>query len=288
MYDTILVPTDGSAGAEAAARHALDLASAFESTVVVLSVVDDGAVSSGIADVDPQIAALERAAREAIETVERLAEGSDRPIETAIERGRPHEAIRAFAEREGVDLISMGTHGRTGLDRLLLGSVAERVVRTSPAPVLTARDGSAERDGYDAVLLPTDGSEAASSAIEHGLAVADRCDATVHALSVIDAEALAGASSIGMSVPDVVDDLESDHEAAVEAIADRSASRGIDAVTQVEQGVPHRAIRDYVDEEGIDLVAMGTHGRTGLDRYLLGSVTDRVVRASAAPVLVTR
>jgi nucleotide-binding universal stress UspA family protein len=292
MYDTILVPTDGSAGAEVAARHAIELASAFDSDVIVLSVVDERAFSNRFADVDTQVgdqrAALERNAREAIEVVERLAEGSDRSVETAIERGRPAETIREVAELTGADLVSMGTHGRTGLDRLLLGSVAERVVRTSPAPVLTSRAGSVGDDGYDAVLLPTDGSEAAATAVEHGLAIADRYGATVHALSVIDVGALAGASSVGMSVPDVVEDLEADHEVAVEAVADRCERRGIDVVTRVEQGVPHRSIRDYVDGEGIDLVTMGTHGRTGLDRYLLGSVTDRVIRTSSVPVLAAR
>ena len=140
----------------------------------------------------------------------------------------------------------------------------------------------------EAVLLPTDGSEAATAAVDHGIAIAERYDATVHVLSVIDIGALAGASSIGMSVPDVVEDLEETHEAAVETVANRCERAGLDARTRVEQGTPHRSIREYVDAEGIDLVTMGTHGRTGFDRFVLGSVTDRVIRTSSAPVLTVR
>ncbi|MFC7173531.1 universal stress protein [Haloplanus litoreus] len=209
-------------------------------------------------------------------------------VRTTVERGRPHETILDVADRHDADLIAMGTHGRTGLDRVLLGSVTERVVRTSDVPVLTARADSASDGAVEAVLLPTDGSEAATAAVDHGIAIAERYGATVHVLSVIDIGALAGASSIGMSVPDVVEDLEATHEEAVETIADRCERGGLDARTHVEQGTPHRSIREYVDAEGIDLVTMGTHGRTGFDRFVLGSVTDRVIRTSSAPVLTVR
>jgi nucleotide-binding universal stress UspA family protein len=292
MYDSILVPTDGSAGAETAAEHAFSLAAAFDAEVTVLSVVDAGPVGDAVAD---RREALEQAAQESVEAVARNAD-DELPVRTAVKRGRPYETIREYIDHAGIDLVTMGTHGRTGLDRLLLGSVAERVVRTSPVPVLTARADDGDAEGavagvdstYESVLVPTDGSEAATAAVEHALAVAERYDATVHVLSVVDMEALAGASSVGMSVPDVAQDLEAEHEAAAETIADRCERRGIEVEIRVEQGTPHRAIDRYVDERGIDLVTMGTHGRTGLDRLLLGSVTDRVIRTSSVPVLTVR
>jgi nucleotide-binding universal stress UspA family protein len=291
VYETILVPTDGSEGAEGAAGHALALASAFGSRVVALSVVDDRAFSARLADIDPAVGetrdALARGAREAAEAVATLA-GDDRSVRTAVETGTPHETIVDYADRIDADLVVMGTHGRTGLDRLLLGSVAERVIRTSDVPVLAARAAPADDAGYGAVLIPTDGSEAARAAIDHGIAVAERYDATVHALSVVDVGALAGASGIGMSVPDVVDDLQADAEAAVEPVVNRCDRAGLDVRTRVERGTPHRSIREYVDAEGIDLVTMGTHGRTGFDRFVLGSVTDRVLRTCSAPVLTVR
>lgn len=196
----------------------------------------------------------------------------------------PHEVILEYADEHGVDLVTMGTHGRTGLDRYLVGSVTERVVRTSDVPVFTTRFGPDENATYENVLIPTDGSDAASAAIEHGLAIADRYDGTVHALSVVDVSSLAGS----YNVAPIIEAWKDDCEQAVEAVADAAEKRDIDVATTVEQGTPYRAITNYIENEGIDLVTMGTHGRTGLERYLIGSVTTRVVRTSDVPVLTVR
>ena len=291
MYETILVPTDGSEGAETASRHAARLAAAFGSRLRILSVVDERAfsdelVAAGTAVEDRRATAEQRAA-EATAAIETLAESASIPCLTAVEEGVPDETIVSYADDHDVDLIAMGTHGRTGLSHTLLGSVAERVVRTSDVPVLTTR--SAPGDGaYDRILIPTDGSEAASAAIEHGLAIAERFDATVHALSVVDLDALAGAAETGAGLPAVIETLEEDCERAVDAVAERCSDRGLDAVTAIVEGSPSRAIDEYVEREGIDLIAMGTHGRTGIERYLIGSVTERIVRTSDVPVLTVR
>jgi nucleotide-binding universal stress UspA family protein len=181
----------------------------------------------------------------------------------------------------------MGTHGRTGLDRFLVGSVTERVVRTSDVPVLTSRLKPDDRAGYDRILIPTDGSEAATTAIDHGIAIAERYDATIYALSVVDLSALAGSYDVGVG-PDIVEARNEDCEQAVAEVTERCEDRGLDITTEVAQGTPYRTIQDYIGDEEIDLVTMGTHGRTGLDRYLVGSVTERVVRTSDVPVLTAR
>ncbi|MFB6130617.1 MAG: universal stress protein [Salinigranum sp.] len=133
MYDTILVPTDGSAGSAKAARHAFDIAECGDATVHVLSVVPTTDLTFEEGD-DPE---LERRAERAVAQIVELAEGEDLDPETAVRRGKPHEEILRYARENDVDLVVMGTHGRTGLDRYLIGSVAERLVRTSQVPVLT-------------------------------------------------------------------------------------------------------------------------------------------------------
>lgn len=292
MYDTILIPTDGSAGAEAAARHGMNLATAFESQVHLLSVVDERSYSSALADLDPSIQeqrdAFEQQATDAVQTLEEIATKSSVTCHTAVEHGIPYETILSYADEHEVDLISMGTHGRTGLDRLLLGSVTERVVRTSDIPVLTSRLEPDDHGGYDQILIPTDGSEAATAAIDHGLAIAEQYDATIHALSVVDISSLAGGYDGGAGLPTVIEALEEGCEQGVGEVVDRCEARDIDVVTEVAQGTPYRAIRDYIADEGIDFVTMGTHGRTGLERYLIGSVTERTVRTSEVPVLTVR
>jgi nucleotide-binding universal stress UspA family protein len=291
MYDSILVPTDGSEGAEAAARHGLNLARAFDSQIHFLSVVDERSYSSALADPDPTVgeqrAVFEQRATEAVECLEEMVTEPPVTCQTAVEHGIPHEEIRSYATDHDIDLISMGTQGRTGLDRLLLGSVTERVVRTSDVPVLTTRH-EPDRSRYDRILIPTDGSEAATAAIAHGVAIADRFDSTVHALSVVDVGGVVGAYDAGPGIPKLIDSLEEECEQAVTVVKEECANRDIDIVTEVVQGTPYRAIQEYAEDEEIDLITMGTHGRTGLERYLIGSVTERTVRASDVPVLTVR
>jgi nucleotide-binding universal stress UspA family protein len=139
VYDRILLPTDGSEGTAAAAEHAATIAAQFDATVHVVSVADARnrfeSPSAGLASEAWDERERERAEAAAEETAAALPD--DVPVEVAVRSGVPHEAIVAYADAEGVDVVVMGTHGRTGLDHYLVGSVAEKVVRTSPVPVLT-------------------------------------------------------------------------------------------------------------------------------------------------------
>jgi len=145
MYDRILVPTDGSPGSRGVIEHAAELAEIHEATLHGLYVVNTASYASfsmestweGIGDM------LRDEGEEALRAVESVAR--DRvPVETAVLEGSPSRKIVRYAEQEECDLIAMGTHGRGGIDRLLLGSVAERVVRSSEVPVLTVRVGNEE------------------------------------------------------------------------------------------------------------------------------------------------
>lgn len=135
---------------------------------------------------------------------------------------------------------------------------------------------------YHDVLIPTDGSDAATAAVAHAIDHAVRYDATLHVLHVVDAAAVPPTPNGGR----VLEALEQQGRAAIERIARQAETSGIDTIeSAVASGPPHTAILDYVDEHGIDLVVMGTHGRRGLDRVLIGSVTERVVRLADVPVL---
>ena len=138
MYERILVPTDGSEGATAAATHAIDLADRYGATLHVLYAVPTSlAPDAGLVGA---LDALEATGRAAVEELRELAEsGGIDAIEGTVQRGRPHEVIGRYVEDNDIDLVVMGTHGRSGLDRVLLGSVTEKVVRTSEVPVLTVR-----------------------------------------------------------------------------------------------------------------------------------------------------
>ncbi|RLM63431.1 universal stress protein [Halorubrum sp. Atlit-8R] len=138
---------------------------------------------------------------------------------------------------------------------------------------------------YSEILVPTDGSPASDAAIEHAIDLADRYDARLHALYVVDGAAY---SSLEAGAEVVVEALESEGEEATTRVAEAAADAGVECVTSVTSGTAYRSIHSYVDDHDIDVVVMGTHGRKGIDRYLLGSVTERVVRTSDVPVLTVR
>jgi nucleotide-binding universal stress UspA family protein len=138
---------------------------------------------------------------------------------------------------------------------------------------------------YDEILVPTDGSAAAERAIEHAVDLAGRYDARIHAFYVVDTSAYAALEGAGTAV---VDALEEQGTEAVDRVIEAAEDAGVPVERVVREGSPHRNILEYIDEADIDLVVMGTHGRQGIDRYLLGSVTERVVRSAPVPVLTIR
>ncbi|SFH01505.1 Nucleotide-binding universal stress protein, UspA family [Halopelagius inordinatus] len=287
MYDRILFPTDGSDGASAAFDHVLDIAAAHDSTVYVLNVADTthdsvvrmrGQITDVLEEEGERIVAeaADRAGGRGVDTV------------TEVVQGEPHRAILDYADARDVDIVVMPTRGRRGLERLLVGSTTERVVRRADVPVLTIRpdDEVSVEYPYRNVLVPTDGSDCAAAALSMGTDVATAESAALSVLSVVDL------TSLGYDVrADVrLSTLEEAAEEIVEDAAASASAAGVESVTgTVEHGTSiHRAILSYVEESDIDLLVVGTHGRTGFNRYLLGSVTEKLLRTSPVPVLTVR
>lgn len=139
---------------------------------------------------------------------------------------------------------------------------------------------------YDDILVPTDGSEGVQEAIDHGIDLAALAGATVHGLFVVD-------TTDAAAIPDpqwvtMEETLEEAGQRAVDDVRERARARDVEADTEIRRGTPHDEIVAYAEETGADLIVMGTHGRSGIDRVLLGSVTDNVVRQADRPVLVKR
>lgn len=140
---------------------------------------------------------------------------------------------------------------------------------------------------YDDILVPTDGSTGTRRAVEHAVNLAGRYGARLHALYVVDTGyQYAGAEDDFIDWGAVIEGDTAYGETAVGAVADEAAAAGVETVTAIRESPQvYRAILDYAEDENIDLIAMGTHGRRGLGRMFLGSVTERVVRTSDVPVL---
>lgn len=137
---------------------------------------------------------------------------------------------------------------------------------------------------YDDILVPTDGSKESEVAVEHAKSLAKKYDAELHFLYVADVRT----QNTGNIMPNMMGELEQIGEDATDSLAEEAESKEIETVTEVRKGIPHRELNDYTDENDIDLVVMSTHGRTGLDRVLLGSVTEKMVRTCQKPVMTVR
>ncbi|MCY4730754.1 universal stress protein [Natronomonas gomsonensis] len=138
---------------------------------------------------------------------------------------------------------------------------------------------------YDRILFPTDGSDGASAALDHAIDHAERYDAELHVLYVVEENL----PVMEAGQVELLDALEAEGERAIDDARARAKAEGVDSIRgTVAGGSPYRGILEYVDDYDIDFVVMGTHGRRGVDRFLLGSVAEKVVRSADCPVLTVR
>ena len=200
--------------------------------------------------------------------------------------------ILEVARESGADLIVLGTHGRTGLQHIQLGSVAERVVELSPVPVLTVRRATAQRQGgamlkISKILCPVDFSEHSQAALDHAAELARRYGAELTLLHVIEPVLYPIAYGLPPVAP--VDYEQVAREAAARTLAGMTGKLPNLKVSQrIEAGAASQRICDLAKDQGFDLIVLATHGYTGLKHVLLGSTAERVVRHAPCAVLVVK
>ena len=282
MYDTILVPTDGNGPANRAVETALELGQHFDATTHAIYVMDLFEVPDSLAaDAEPIFGEVGRAA---LDMATEAGESVGVPIHTELVPGTEsiHAAIVDYAREHAIDLIVMGSMGRTGISRIMLGSVTERTLRHSPIPVLTIKEFPLSQD-IKRVLVPTDGSEGAIAAANHAIEFAKVADASLHVVNAVDVAGLGGGELMTGSI---YEEFEALGKQAVEDVISRAKDADLTSVeATVITGPAGRAICNYADKRNIDIIVIGTHGRSGLDRVLLGSVAEKVVRLAEMPVL---
>jgi nucleotide-binding universal stress UspA family protein len=285
MYDRILVPVDGSDPAKRAVGYGTLLAEAYDAELELLHVLHGGQQDS-----ETRESGRERG--EAVLAAARERVDGRVTVETTLLEGVPHRTVVDRVDDSDADLVVMGRRGRTGLGEGLLGSVTERVVVGVEVPVAVVPGGDPEDvpEGLSTVLLPTDGSENAEAASPHAVDLVGRFGADLHVVTVVDVQSAGGLFSAGGVTEEFVDRLDEGGREAVERMvaAVREGDPDLDPTTAVVHGTPHEGLRDYVTENGVDLVAMGSRGRSNIERQLFGSVTKRVLRVVDVPVLVVR
>jgi nucleotide-binding universal stress UspA family protein len=286
MPKTILAATDFSKPAERAGDFARDLSRRFQAQLHLLHVVvileDPHLEEDHLHRLEELVASGDDARRRDLES------GSEHPpgleITPHMVRGlAPAEVIVETASNLGCELIVMGTHGRRGLPHLLLGSVAERVVRTSTVPVLTVRgDADIKLEGASRILVPHDFSEASAAAVRRAAAWADALGAEITLLHVVEPVVYPEFYSVDVLPDDLMERLVERSERALGAAAEDLLGK---ARAEVEVGRAANTIVDFADPDRFDLVIMATRGLSALEHALLGSVAESVLRRCRVPML---
>jgi nucleotide-binding universal stress UspA family protein len=288
--DTILWPTDFSRGAERAFPHAAALAQSHGAALHILNVREGReAVRSEMADQFPVSTGTLANYLDAADAPSRPVDLDALPlVQEQVDAPSPAAAIVRYLETNDIDLAVVGTHGRRGLQRLFVGSVTEEVVRQAPCPVLTVR-ATADRAAAwtaDHILVPVDFSEGADQAVRYARELARLHEAQVTLLHAV--EEVMYPSAYGMEMADVPGPKVLERvDASLAALArDEMGDERVEVESII--GYAPSVILDYQDKHDVDLTVIATHGRSGLERLLLGSVTERVVRRSPAPVFVVK
>jgi len=288
MFTRILVPTDFSKPSDAALAHARRLAGSTGATLHVLHVVDNMFLRAVLADPrDYETVAL-RQLQDRVPVEDRGA-----PAVLVVERSsEPADEITSYARAHDIDLIVMGTHGRGRMAHLLLGSVAEKVARTAPCPVLTMRDNplTSSVEGLR-ILVPTDFSPSSDDALGCAKRLAAKLGGSVRMLHVVENTAVGTSFGSEVFIPEPPEGLtERTMEARIQLsrrILGDSRSR-VSVTGDVIHGPVGMMITAYAGDTGFDLIVMGTRGRGGLAHLLMGSIAESVIRTAPCPVLTVR
>jgi nucleotide-binding universal stress UspA family protein len=300
MYNKILVPLDGSKTAEKVLPYARYLAGKFKVPVELLAVVDIAEVASHMGSekarfLDTIIEDAVRYCTNYLGGVATTFAGTD--VRCSVEKGKAEETIIEKAATDKAMLITMATHGRSGLNRFLLGSIAEKVLRGSVNPLLLIRATEvAKSDGAAAlksIIVPLDGSELAEGVLPLVVDIAKKLALEVELFRAYHIPYNAYSGDEGFYAAGSYDELVASVRDEAKEYLDKKAAelkeRGVAKVTCVtKEGFAGDEIIALGRKTADNLVAMSSHGRSGVKRWMLGSVAETVVRHSGDPVLITR
>ncbi|HWP58616.1 MAG TPA: universal stress protein [Candidatus Acidoferrales bacterium] len=286
MYTRILVPLDGSKLAEQILPYARAFAVAFAARVDLLKVDDPEAMV-------PYLTPL--AGNEYLEKVSRGYFPASVEVDRVVEAGKPAEVIVDRARAERSTLIAMATHGLSGLRRWLLGSVASKVVQTAVSPVLLVRPvegGEAPVEiRLNTILVPLDGSGLAEKILPHVSAVARKMNlevCLVRAYVAPPSSYVVAEGSQAYSFDRVQQQFRREAEEYLKGKTEELQAEGLRVSVMVVGGDAAEQIIDLARTTQQNLIALSTHGRSGLKRWVLGSVAEKIVHHSRDPVLIVR
>ena len=278
-YKKLLVPIDGSESSIHALKESFKLAVNEGSWITVVSVVPPYTGDLDLVAVGNVLASIRKPCEDALSNAEKIAKAEGALIKTVCEEGDVHERILDLADAENCDLIVMGRRGLRRLERALVGSVTARVIGYGHKDVLVVPKSTAV--GWQKILLATDGSKYSWAASEKAIDFAKSYGGELLAISVVDVP-----SEFYAEAPQVVDDMAKKAKEFVAEIKKKAEAFNIKTSTFTGEGESYEVITDLAKKEKSDAIITESHGKTGLKRLIMGSVTEETIGHYPCPVLV--
>lgn len=293
----ILFPTDFSECAERALRIAESLAERYDAELHKLHVIVwsgtglHPGILFGMSSVERE-QFLEKARRAVDERLARDAAESDRTYEarpTQVVHTSAADAIADYVDEHDIDLVVIGTHGHGPIKKLLLGSTAEKVVRTARCPVLTVRQ-EVDVAHFDPrrILVPVDFSDQTEGLLRHAMHLAAEKGASIDAVHVVQPQYLPAVYYGREPIPIPYDEIKHRALDHLKEVLEKVVGAAVETRPRVVLGDPVSEIIDMAGGADYDLLVIATHGYSGLKHVLLGSIAERVVRSAPCPVLVVK
>jgi nucleotide-binding universal stress UspA family protein len=299
MYSKILIPLDGSTVAEKVLPYARYLVGKYRMPIELLAVVDIGEIASNMTTDKARY--LDTIVEEGVRYLTEYLRGiattfASGEVSCSVERGRPADVVIEKAETDKAMLVMMATHGRSGMNRFLIGSVAEKVLRgTSNAVLLVRATEEAKSAGaarLSSIIVPLDGSKLAEGVLPTVVDLAKKLDLEIELFSAYHIPYNVYAGDEGFYAGHYDELLESVRDEAREYLEKKAAElkgAGVTKITCVtKEGFAGDEIIALGRKTADNLIAMSSHGRSGVRRWVLGSVAETVVRHSGDPVLILR
>ena len=278
-YRKILVAVDGSPSSMHALKESFRFAEDEKSWITVISVIPPYLGDLDMTAVGNIMAAIRKPCEDALAKARGMADDARIMVRTACEEGETHERIVELADAEDFDLIVMGRRGQNRLEQSLVGSVTARVIGYSEKDVLVVPKDC--RVGWKKILVATDGSKFSEAAAGRAVSFAKAYGGELVVVSVVDVPA-----EFYGEAPDAWDNLVMKAKGYTEKIKQQADGSGVKARTFVKESGTWQAIIDVATEVRADAIVMGSHGKTGLKRLLMGSVTEKVIGHAPCNVLV--
>lgn len=286
MWKKILVPLDGSDLAELALPYAEELANAFKSEVILLHVSE------------PSESHYQHMHQLYIEEVAQRMKDRIRKIKPVLITGKSAEKIIGYAEKNDVGLLIMTSHGRSGILSWATGSIASKLLQAATMPVLLVRAAKPKRKVarevlLNKVLLPLDGSEAGEAAVAYVGEMMSRLESEVTLLGVVSSgqhiRSVGGLDYISYP-PEQMDMFKKEAEEYLDKVYRRLKRRKgtVRVAIEVVEGDVGQEIIKFAEEKGVNLIAVSSHGHSGIEKWVFGSIANKVVQGSKTPVLVAK